>query len=106
MRRPSAERPRDAELVELLAQHLGVDHDAVAEHAELAGEEDAARQETELERLVADLDGVAGVVAALVARDDGERLCEQIDDLALALVAPLGADDDGAVAVAVLTAAG
>ena len=83
------------ELVELLAQHLGVEHDAVAEHAELAREEDAARQQPELERLLADLHGVPGVVAALVARDDGERLGQQVDDLALALVAPLGADDDG-----------
>ena len=49
-----------------------------------------------LERLVADDDRVAGVVAALVAGDDVEPLGQQVDDLALALVAPLGADDDGA----------
>ena len=83
------------ELVEFLAQHLGVEHDAVAEHATHAGEEDATRQQPELERLLAHLHGVAGVVAALVTRDDGERLGQQVDDLALALVAPLGADDDG-----------
>ena len=41
-------------------------------------------------------DGVAGVVAALVAGDDVEPLGEQVDDLALPLVAPLGADHDGA----------
>ena len=49
--------------------------------------------------------GVPGVVAALVAGDDGERLGEQVDDLALALVAPLGADDDGGGRL-VLTAPG
>ena len=34
---------------------------------------------------------VAGVVAALVTRNDLESLREQIDDLAFAFVAPLGA---------------
>ena len=45
--------------------------------------------------LTADHDGVAGVVAALVAHDVAVLLGEQVDDLGLALVAPLGADDDG-----------
>src|SRR5438874_1543815 len=39
----------------------------------------------------ADIHGVAGVVAALKARDDVELRRQQIDDLALAFVAPLGA---------------
>ena len=37
---------------------------------------------------------VAGVVPALEARDRRGALGQQVDDLALALVAPLGADDD------------
>ena len=45
--------------------------------------------------LVAHEHRVPGVVAALVAGDDVVPLGEQVDDLALALVAPLGADDDG-----------
>src|SRR5438105_12898304 len=36
---------------------------------------------------------MAGVVTALIAHDDVEALGEQIDDLAFALIAPLGADD-------------
>jgi len=32
-------------------------------------------------------------VTTLVARDDGEVSAEQIDDLALAFVSPLGAED-------------
>ena len=39
-------------------------------------------------------DGVARVVAALIARHHVEALGEQVNDLALALVAPLRADDD------------
>ena len=44
--------------------------------------------------LFADEDGVAGVVAALIARHDIEVLGEEIDDLSLAFVAPLRAQDD------------
>ena len=41
-------------------------------------------------------DGVAGVGAAVVADDEVVLVGEQIDDLALGLVAPLQADDTGA----------
>ena len=43
--------------------------------------------------LVADADGMAGVGAALVAGDDVGLLGEHVDDLSLAFIAPLGADD-------------
>jgi hypothetical protein len=42
-----------------------------------------------------DDNGVAGVVAARIARHNVELLGEDIDDLALALIAPLGSKDDG-----------
>ena len=61
---------------------------------DLAGE-DPRRELAELERLAADDDRVPGVRAALVAADDVRLLRKQVDDLALALVAPLRADDDG-----------
>ena len=38
-------------------------------------------------------DGVARVRSALVAHDDAESRREQVDDLALAFVTPLGPDD-------------
>ena len=41
---------------------------------------------------VAELDGVPGVVAAVVAGDDVEAVGQQVDDLALAFVAPLPAE--------------
>ncbi len=47
----------------------------------------------ELEDLVAADDGVAGVVAALVADDHRDLLGEEVGGLALALVAPLQPDD-------------
>src|SRR5262249_43907338 len=44
--------------------------------------------------MAADDEGVAGVVPALEARHGGGALGEEIHDLALAFIAPLGADDD------------
>ena len=82
------------EIVELGDQHLRVDDAAVADHARLAAD-DPARECADLVRLVADDDRVAGVRAALVAADDVGVLGEQVDDLALPLVTPLRADDDG-----------
>ena len=82
------------ELVELVEQHLRVDDAAGADHRGLA-RDDAARRLADLERLVADDDRVPGVRPALVAADDIGLLGEQVDDLALALVAPLRPDDHG-----------
>ena len=44
-------------------------------------------------------DGVAGVVAAGVARDDVEFFAEDVNDFAFAFVAPLGSEDDGGLAL-------
>src|SRR5262249_21009676 len=81
-------------LRELLEQRLRVDHHPVAEHAALAGVAYARRHEVGHQLLAADHQRVAGVGAATVANDDLGTLGEQVDDLALAFIAPLGADDD------------
>ena len=52
------------------------------------------RQQVKHKRSIADLNGMPGVVSALIARHDVEALGEQIDDLAFAFIAPLGADYD------------
>ena len=59
------------------------------------GVQDAAGDELQGVALVANHHRVAGVVASLVANDEAVLLRQQVDDLGLALVAPLGADDDG-----------
>ena len=87
---------RDAarlEVVELLDEDLRVDDAAGAEHALLAPQ-DPRGHVLELVRLAVGDDRVARVGAALVAADEVGVLGEQVDDLALALVAPLRADDD------------
>src|SRR5205085_7043441 len=70
-----------------------VDDAAVADDARLA-EDDPARDLADLERLAIRDDGMARVRAALVAADEIRVLGEQVDDLALALVAPLRTHDD------------
>ena len=82
------------EAVDLLDQHRGVDDDAVADDGRDERVEDAARHELERERLTVDDDGVPGVVAALVPDDHRHLLGEEVGELALPLVAPLGADDN------------
>ena len=81
------------EAVELLEEHPEVDDDAVADDRDAAGRQDAARQQVQGVLLVADDDRVAGVVAAVELDDVVDPAAEQVGRLALALVAPLGADD-------------
>ena len=82
------------QLGDLLEEHLGIDHHAVAEHAPLAAAaQDARRDEVRDQLLPVDDERVAGVGAAAVAEDDVGELGVEIDDLAFAFVAPLGADD-------------
>jgi hypothetical protein len=83
------------ELVQLAYEETRVDDAAGADDAELPGREDARGNVVELERLSVTHDGVPGVRAALVATDDVRVAREEVDDLPLPLVAPLGADDDG-----------
>ncbi len=82
-----------AKLLKLVGQHPGVDHDAVADHAQLARVQDPRWHQVQLPGLAVPDDRVAGVVAALEADDRVGLLGEQVGDLALALIAPLGADD-------------
>jgi hypothetical protein len=46
------------------------------------------------EFLALDDDGVAGIVASGIAGHDGKVVGEHVDNLALAFIAPLRADDD------------
>ena len=61
--------------------------------------ENSARNLVEDERLVADVHGVAGVGAALIANYPVGALREDVNELALAFVPPLGADDDDGACV-------
>ena len=80
------------EVVNFFEQSQRVDDDAVADDVELAGIEDAGGDEMENVLLVADLDGVPGVVAALIADDNVGLLGQDVNDFAFAFIAPLGAN--------------
>ena len=80
--------------LDLLAQGVQGQHHAVADQAFYPGLQDAGRYQVQHGLLAVDDQRVAGVVAALEAHHRGCALREQVDDLALAFVAPLGADDD------------
>lgn len=84
------------EVLELLEEARNVDDYAVADQALAIGVHQAARQEMEVKLLLvlalADNDRVAGVVAAGTAGADVRGRGEDVDELALALVAPLGAE--------------
>ncbi len=91
---PSVRCPRRLELVELVDQHLRVDDAAGADRARDAAD-DPGRDRPDLVRLAVDDDRVPGIRATLIAADEVGLLGEQVDDLALPLVAPLRADDHG-----------
>ncbi len=69
-----------------------VEHDAVADHRRRAAH-DPAGQQRQLVHLVADDQRMPGVMAALEAHHHVGAARQPVDDLALAFVAPLGADD-------------
>ena len=64
-----------------------------AEHVHGFVAQDAGRHEIEHELALVVDDGVAGVVAALIAHDDVVLLAEQVDHAALALIAPVDTYD-------------
>ena len=72
---------------------LRINDHAGAEHVHGLVAQDAARHEIEHELALVVDDGVAGVVAALIAHDDVVLLAEQVDHAAFALVAPVDTYD-------------
>ena len=85
--------PLPAQLLDLAEQRPGVEHHAVADDAELARPHDARGQQRQLVDRAVDDQRMPGIVPALEARDHVGPLAQPVDDLALALVAPLRADD-------------
>ena len=78
---------------DLFFQMFRVDDHAAAHDADDLRAQDARRDQVEDEFAAFILDRVAGVVAALIARDDVIILAEQVHHAALALVAPVDTGD-------------
>ena len=86
--------PASRQRVELDDQRRWVDDHALGHGADRPGLQDAARDVPDDHLVVADDQGVAGVGPARVPDDQVRGLAQQVDDLALALIPPLGPDDD------------
>ena len=80
------------ELGDFVHQMMRIEDDAIADDRELSGPHDARGQQRELIDIVVDDERMPGIVAALKAHHDVGLERQPIDDLALAFVAPLGAD--------------
>ena len=78
------------ELLDLVEEGHGVENDAVADDAFAVRAQNAAGNELQDELLAVDDDGVAGVVAAGIARDDGELLRAERRRSCLCLHRPTG----------------
>ena len=89
----AADAPR-LQRVHLPQQAAGIDHHAVADQTQGVGVENARGNGAQLVHLAPLLDGVPRIVATLCADDDLCLLRENVDDLALAFVAPLDAHNN------------
>ena len=90
---------------DFLQEGQRIDHHAIADDAGALRPQNAAGHELQNEFFSVDDDGVSGVVAAGVASHHRKCLSEYVDNLALALVAPLGSDNDRSSAPARATSA-
>ena len=79
-------------LLDFRFQSPGVEHDAIADNGGRASD-NPGRKQRKLVGLVTDDQRMAGIVAALEPHDHVCAARKPIHDLALAFVAPLGADD-------------
>jgi hypothetical protein len=79
---------------DLAQQRVWIEHHTVADDRQLPRPHDARGQQRQLVRRAVDHQRMAGIVPALETDDDVGLLREPIDNLAFALVAPLGADHD------------
>ncbi len=86
----SGRSPRFLRFVHLFDQDGRIDHDAVADDADLARVENAGRDEMQDGLFPSDDQGVAGVVAPLEAGDHIGIFRINIDDFPFSFVAPLG----------------
>ncbi len=77
----------------------GVQHNSVSNYTSATCPEHAAWHQLQNELLAIDDDGVSGIVAPGIARHYGEIFGKDINDLALTLVAPLGANNDRGLAL-------
>src|ERR1700687_6175180 len=90
---------------DFLQEGQRINHHAIANDAGALGPQNAAGHELQDELFPVDDDGVSGIVAAGIASHHRKSLGEHVDNLALALIAPLRSDNDRSSASARFTSA-
>src|SRR5690606_852043 len=86
------------QLADLLEQGFGRQHDTIADVAGDVGMHDARRNQAEDGLVAVDPQRMAGIVPALEADDALRGFRKPVDNLALAFITPLGADDHNVLA--------
>src|SRR6266404_5950333 len=87
--------PSFAQRGHFLQKRNWIEHHSVSNYATTALAQHPTGHQLQDKSLAINDDRVAGIVASGVTRHDGEVLGEHVNNLALALVAPLSADHDG-----------
>src|SRR6202041_258847 len=82
-----------AQRAHFLQKGHGVKHYAVADYTTAGGSQHSAGNQLQNKFLAIDDDRVPGIMAAGVTRHDRKALRQNIDNLSLALVAPLSSDN-------------
>ena len=83
-----------AQSANLIQKCQRIENYTIADHSAAVFAQHAAGHELQNKFFAVDDDRVSGIMPAGVARDHGKVIREHVHDLALALVAPLRADDD------------
>src|SRR6202165_4632909 len=96
---------RSAQGSNFLQEGQRINHHSVANDTGALGTQNAARHELQDKLFPVDDDGVSGIVAAGVASYHRKSLGEHVDNLALALIAPLRSDNNRSSASARFTSA-
>jgi len=86
--------PRFIQPKDLISKDIEVQNGSVPDDETLSRSENARWNEVELVYLPVDINGMTGIVASLEPGNDIIIRRKTIDDLALSLVAPLGANDN------------
>ena len=80
------------DVLHLVIESDGIDHDTVADDAFDSGTENSGRNEVENVTFVTDLNGVTGIVSALETDDHIDILGQNVNEFTFAFIAPLGTD--------------
>lgn len=81
--------------LELVEEGRDVDHASAADQVDAGRVDKTGRQDVEIVRVSIGDDGVASIVTALGTAAELGAGAKDVDELAFALIAPLGAADDG-----------